>query len=323
MIANVSQVEEYGGIFYLLDSFVTKTIYAFDSHGKFIGTVGGVGNGPGEYVIPSSFFIDEGKNVICIMDVERQKMIGYSLTDYHFLFEKHLPFSASIIKGLPDGNVVCYNQEYQQGEPLYNLIVTDTNFNVKKKMMEQDFVSGYKMGMTRKLYRVGNTVSAYTHQSPVLCRVKSDTIIPAYHFIFGNYKLPPIEFLKKEGSANRNYIPALMESEYVNYYEVFENEHILCVPYYVNKTMYYGWYDKQCNKTYNYKQEEISRSLKIGSFSSPKGLTSDGKFISLLSPASLKNKEEEGYVFCEELGELLKVSTEEDNPILLLYKEIK
>ena len=47
LIGTVSQAEEYEGVFYLLDAFITKTIYAFDKRGKFISTVGQVGNGPG------------------------------------------------------------------------------------------------------------------------------------------------------------------------------------------------------------------------------------------------------------------------------------
>ena len=187
--------------------------------------------------------------------------------------------------------------------------------------MEQEFASGYKMGMTRKLYSVGNVVSAYTHQSPYLCRVNSDTIVPVYEFKFGDYRLPPLDFLQKEGSNNRNYIPALRESGYINYYEVYENERMLCVPYYVDKTMFYGWYDKKRSKTYNYKLDEMTSSLKSGSFSTPIGTTSDGKFISLLSTEQLMSMKENGMDFVEELERLISQSKEDDNPILLLLKE--
>ena len=276
LIASVTQAEEYGGVFYLLDAFITRTVYAFDKQGKFIGTVGRKGKGPGEYVIPSSFFIDARLGAVCVIDVEQQKLMGYSLKDYRLAFEHKLPFSSMSMRFMDDGTAVLYNQEYKSDEPLYNLIVVDKDFKIKKRMMEQEFASGYKMGMTRKLYSVGNVVSAYTHQSPYLCRVNSDTIVPVYEFKFGDYRLPPLDFLQKEGSNNRNYIPALRESGYINYYEVYENERMLCVPYYVDKTMFYGWYDKKRSKTYNYKLDEMTSSLKSGSFSTPIGTTSDG-----------------------------------------------
>ena len=321
LIGSITQAEEYGGVFYLLDAFITKTVFAFDKQGKYIGTVGRVGNGPGEYVIPSSFFIDEKLNAVCVIDVEQQKLIGYSLNGYQLMFEKKLPFSSTAMRFMEDGNIVYYNQEYKIGEPLYNLIVTDKNNDVQKKMMEQEFVSGYKMGMTRKLYSVGKLVSAYTHQAPFLCRVKSDTIVPAYEFKFGEYQLPPLDFLQKEGSNNNNYIPALMASDYVNFYEVYENEQMLCVPYYVAKTMFYGWYDKKHSKTYNYKLEDMTSSLKSGPFSTPIGTTSDGKFISLLRTGQLMGMKAEGQKFVKELEGLIAQSEEDDNPILLLLKE--
>ena len=321
LIGTISQAEEYEGVFYLLDAFITKTIYAFDNQGKFISTVGRVGNGPGEYVIPSSFFVDAKKQNICVIDVEQQKLIGYSLDGYHLVFEKKLPFSSSAIKYLKDGDVICYNQEYQTGEPLYNLIVTDAGFNVKKKMMEQEFVSGYKMGMTRKLYNVGEEISAYTHQLPFLYRVESDTIIPAYEFKFGSYQIAPLDFLKKEGAGNKNYIPALMDSGYINFFEVYESERMLCVPYYVDRTMFYGWYDKKECEVYNYNLDEMSNSLQSGSFSSPIGTTSDGRFISLLRTGPLIDIKNEGTEMVDELAVLVEESEEDDNPILMLCKE--
>ena len=206
---------------------------------------------------------------------------------------------------------------------IYTTSVPKKSFydTLKKKMMEQEFVSGYKMGMTRKLYNWDGVVSAYTHQAPFLCRVKSDTIVPVYEFKFGNYQIAPLDFLKKEGANNRNYIPALRESEYVNFYEVYENERMLCVPYYVDKTMYYGWYDKENATVYNYTLDEMSGSLQSGPFSSPIGTTSDGKFISLLRPGQLLEKKAEGIVFVKDLEILIEQSEDDDNPILLLYKE--
>lgn len=256
-----------------------------------------------------------------MIDVEQQKIIGYSLDGYGLAFEKKLPFSSSVINYLKDGDVVCYNQEYQTGEPLYNLIVTDEGFNVKKKMMEQEFVSGYKMGMTRKLYSVGEQISAYTHQMPFLYRVESDTIVLAYEFKFGSYQIAPLDFLMKEGADNKNYIPALMESGYINFYEVYESERMLCVPYYVDKTMFYGWYDKKESEVYNYNLDEMSNSLQSGPFSSPIGTTSDGRFISLLRTEQLIEMKNEGTEIVGELATLIEQSKEDDNPILLLCKE--
>ena len=96
---------------------------------------------------------------------------------------------------------------------------------------------------------------------------------------------------------------------------------MLCVPYYVDKTMYYGWYDKENATVYNYTLDEMSGSLQSGPFSSPIGTTSDGKFISLLRPGQLLEKKAEGIVFVKDLEILIEQSEDDDNPILLLYKE--
>ena len=124
----------------------------------------------------------------------------------------------------------------------------------------------------------------------------------------------------KEGANHKNYVEVLRNSSYVNYYEVHESDRFLCVPYFVDNTMYYGFYDKQNDKIYNYSQNEMQKDLQIGLYSTPVGTTSDGYFISLLNPGRLKDLKGNGVILNKELDALIETSTEDDNPILLFYK---
>ena len=97
LIGTVSQAEEYKGIFYLLDAFITKTVYAFDGQGNFVSTVGRVGNGPGEYVVPSSFFISdalqtEQKKTLKMDNICKILFVIISLTIKASLFCKYSIF---------------------------------------------------------------------------------------------------------------------------------------------------------------------------------------------------------------------------------------
>lgn len=319
LLGGVDQAEEYNGRYFLLDFYVSRTLYAFDNKGTFISSIGKRGNGPGEYNGPFSFCINKERGIIHIVDLDLQKVINYSLKDYQYLSEKQLPFACFAMEYLPNGDIAWYNGEADTENPIKNVILTDETMNIKKEMMEQEFSSGYKIGMVRKLYKQNNVVSAYSHLHPLLFRIENDTIIPAYQFSFGNHQLAPVDFLKKEGADNRNYIPALKASPYVYFYEVYENNKLLCVPYFVDNTMFFGFYDKQNSKVYNYKQDELQQSLSIGAFSSPVGMTSDNKFISLLRPGLLKELREEGMNLDGRLNSLIAQSDTEDNPILLLF----
>lgn len=320
LLGAVSQIKEADGKLVLLDVFLSHKAYIFDRQGKFISQLGNIGNGPGEYVIPSSCIIDQKKGIVSIIDPSQQKVIDYSLYDYKFLSEKKVPFSSNFAERLTDDEWAWHNASYEGEAPYYGIYLTDNDFEIKKEMLDLDFASGYKQGMVRKVYKYGETVSTYSHYSPILYGVNADVAYERFRFDFGKYQYPSLDFFLKEGANHKNYVEALRNSSYVNFYEVHESSRFLCVPYFVDKTMYYGFYDKQNDKIYNYNQNEMQEDLQIGLYSSPVGITSDGYFISLLNPGKLKELKENGVILNKELDALIETSTEDDNPILLFYK---
>ena len=320
LLGAVSQIKEADGKLILLDVFLSHKAYVFDRQGKFISQLGNIGNGPGEYVIPSSCVVDEEKGIVSIIDPSQQKVIDYSLADYKFLSEKKVPFSSNSAERLSDDEWVWHNASYKGEAPYYGVYLTDNDFEIKRKLVELEFASGYRQGMVRKVYKHGETVSTYSHYSTILYGVKSDVAYERFRFDFGEYQYPSLDFFLKEGANHKNYVEVLRNSSYVNFYEVHESERFLCVPYFVDNTMYYGFYDKQNDKIYNYSQNEMQKDLQIGLYSTPVGTTSDGYFISLLNPGRLKDLKENGVILNKELDALIETSTEDDNPILLFYK---
>lgn len=320
LLGAVSQIKEADGRLILLDVFLSHKAYVFDREGKFISQLGNIGNGPGEYVIPSSCVVDEEKGVVSIIDPSQQKVIDYSLADYKFLSEKKVPFSSNSAERLSDDEWVWHNASYKGEAPYYGVYLTDNEFEIKRKLVELEFASGYRQGMVRKVYKHGETVFTYSHYSPILYGVKADVAYERFRFDFGEYQYPSLDFFLKEGANHKNYVEVLRNSSYVNYYEVHESDRFLCVPYFVDNTMYYGFYDKQNDKIYNYSQNEMQKDLQIGLYSTPVGTTSDGYFISLLNPGRLKDLKGNGVILNKELDALIETSTEDDNPILLFYK---
>lgn len=318
LLGGCNQCTSVGGYYILLDNVMSKALYAFNLDGSFVKQIGTRGNGPGEYISPFKYSVNDCDNTLTVIDVEQQKMIVYSLADFHFVSEKKMPFYSDDMEQLSDGNYVWYNKLISDDFDSY-VFVTDKEFNVGNSFLPIDFASGYSLGASRKLYKCGDGVSLYKPFEAVLYRVDSDSIYSAFQLQFGKNTLPPIDFLEKKSANNRNYIPDLLESPYVAFYNVYENEHSLCVPYYVNKTLYFGFYDKQKNISYNFSQEKLQSELQIGAFSSPIGVAQDGSFISLLRPGLLLQLQENGAKINAELMQLLNESAEDDNPILLFF----
>ncbi len=317
MLGGVNQCEEVGGRYILLDNVMSRALYSFNQDGSFVRQIGKKGNGPGEYITPFKFSVNESNNTLSVIDIEQQKIIVFSLDDFRFLSEKRLPFYSDNMEQLPDGEYVWYNKISSEVSDSYAFI-TDEDFKIKKSFLPIDFESGYSLGTARRLYRQGDEVSLYTPFSPILYRVQSDSIYPAYQFKFGEKVLAPLDFLKEKSANNSNYIPALMDSPYVAFYNVYEGEQSLCVPYYVDKTLYFGFYDKKNKMTYRYTQDKMQSELQVGAFSSPIGVSRNGAFISLLRPGLLLQLMEQGKKIDNNLIQLLKETTEEDNPILLI-----
>lgn len=88
-----------------------KQLYAFDSRGKFVGNIGRIGNGPGEYIKIDAFYIDEEADVVgvvhgakeCIMYYDYKGKYLYSLT-----LDKKDAHVINKIQLLPDGRMIAH-----------------------------------------------------------------------------------------------------------------------------------------------------------------------------------------------------------------------
>lgn len=57
----------------------TNPIVLFDRQGKFIGKIGNVGQGPGEYMMPYDAIIDEGNDRIYVVEMTKNQVMEYNL----------------------------------------------------------------------------------------------------------------------------------------------------------------------------------------------------------------------------------------------------
>lgn len=319
LIGTITQAGEVNGQFLLLDGVVGKKLFLFQKDGNFLKQIGDSGSAPGEYAMPVSFSIDTFRQRLAIIDAVGRKVLYYDLSDYHFLFERKLPFSSSKMEWLSEDVIAWYTTSSSKGDNDGYIVLTDSAFQVKKRLLRSDYKTAYYVGTTPKLYKSSDCLSVYKPFVSEVYRIAEDSILLSYRLSFGNYEMAPIEFLKKEGGQKGNYIPALRNSSYIYYYSVFENDDLLLVPYYVDGTMYYGIHSKNDGKTYNYTKEDIQKDLLVGAFSAPVGTGNDNSFISLLRPSLLMELRDEGITLDERLLALLAKSKEEDNPILLIY----
>ena len=144
------KVDKKGRI-YALDT-KTARIQVYDSNGKHLETVGGKGQGPGEFLIPSSFFLDRKGNIY-VRDTMTRKITVFSkdwkykksislneIAHDKFFVDKEENIFINILNYESDGNMNI------------NFIKLNPKENIKKKFISAFFLKPIINGKSRFIY---------------------------------------------------------------------------------------------------------------------------------------------------------------------------
>lgn len=77
LIGQIDKLVFDGKHYYILDKNIGKTLLIFDNNGKFVKKVGGIGKGPGEYLAPTDFVVNDSE--IILIDGIGHKIMYYSI----------------------------------------------------------------------------------------------------------------------------------------------------------------------------------------------------------------------------------------------------
>ena len=78
LIGHIDELQVFDGCIFILDRLIAKSMYVFNSNGSFIGKIGSLGNGPGEYIQLIDFTLDTKNRLIYLLDY------GLRIHIYHF-----------------------------------------------------------------------------------------------------------------------------------------------------------------------------------------------------------------------------------------------
>lgn len=104
IIGEIGKVEIVDDKVFVLDRF-SKNIYRFDLEGRFIGQIGGRGQGPGEFVDPYSFAINHKDKQIVICDRASFNILAY---DYDGNFIHSCRMRANQFAYLPESKDIVF-----------------------------------------------------------------------------------------------------------------------------------------------------------------------------------------------------------------------
>lgn len=314
--------------FYILDE-IAYTLLKFDKNGKFIYKIDRKGRGPGEYLELSSFTLtNEGLmlysnwgQTIHYFDCDGNYIKSFSLNSYEFNF------------GI--GYVTCFGDS--------TLIFSHNNFSseytprlfyfdVKEKIIFKGFLPSSvatKYSSPNVFYQSNDLTFYKPMYENYGLEIDSKGFRRAIYFDFGDKGFIPGMAESSKEEITFEYIKKIGRIEHISDFVFTDN--IMFFHYAFGKHIYYIFYSFDTKETYSYAE---SRSKPITLWNRPRASIGD-YFVGEINPInlinmnnyinSLKGEAKENYEkYKEELPvkfeEVLSNVTDNDNPILLLYK---
>ena len=77
LIGNINRIEMNDSLIFVSEH---DKLYTFTLNGKFVAKIGNKGEGPDEYMVLSSFYIDDEKQQVTIIDEFKNALINYDFT---------------------------------------------------------------------------------------------------------------------------------------------------------------------------------------------------------------------------------------------------
>lgn len=319
LINNVGQIEYKNDTLFVLDDSTLKLL-AFNKQGTFLQAIGKKGNGPGEYTLPVSIFLNEKEATLYVIDAGQQKLIEFNANTFGFKKEHKLPFNSSCVCSLNDGQHLVWNDnQYQDTETAYHFLTTNSNLNVENHYVEKEFKSGYITAPAVSLFKSGPHIYGYTPFSPVIYELTADECRAKYGVKYGDYEFPSVSYMNEiSNKGTSSYFNKLEMSGLISYNKMLGNKHCLLSCFMVNKSKYIGCYNLQSKKGDVYLLDDFARTLQCGQFEYAATSIKADRFALVMSSGALKHLETERYAYCDRLKPIVNKTSEEDNPIICL-----
>lgn len=316
LLGKISQMEVCKDKIYLLDSYSTRSLFVFSLDGKFLNKIEGLGNGPGEFMSPHSFYVNE-QGYLYILDWEQSRLLKYDSDKLTFLEEIILPVKSPLsFFVLPEKDLYLYycipGSVADKGNK--QILVADKQGSIIKEFLDVPISSKVLHGAPNNFYYFNNSVNFYPYFSDKIYTIDADSLQCKSELSFGNNKLVEKEMFTKH-SESREVMEEILNTDCIRLLYIYETLNNLVVKYYIRKDFYVGVYNKRTSRNVNFKYVEVKDDLGFGgSFPLPIG-TYKNQFIGAINPSDIDEK----MVSDKNLKKVISGITKEDNPILVLY----
>ena len=237
LISDIKRVVDVEGKVYVLTR--TNEIFCFDrATGKYIRTIGRLGEGPGEYVSAMDICYDEKEKCICVVDYYKSAIHNYSL-DGRFLGDRK--FDEETAEGVnltvyadcaPDGNMLlslCMPPQKPSRDYVYMMLRPDGTstgvdvFSPVRSKIAQVEVSRHPIAKSEDGLRF------FKFMNDTIFTLSGDEVVPFCKLNLGR-KMVPKDVLAKMGPYEDVNAGKLYQSGYsLPLFELYEDKNYILV----------------------------------------------------------------------------------------------
>ncbi len=319
LIMDATIVKLWKDRIYILDSYSSnKGVYVFGMDGKYIGRIGNVGQGPGEYIMPINMFFDASNGSLFVKDVARNRILAYDLDSFMCISEYEVPFYSDCVEYLCEDRLIWYvgagcanDEEFKQHIQVTDLKGTPITHCVER----MDLPKRGLYNVTTHFHTCADKMFFHHPFSNVVYNynVETNSVEYAYSLSWTDDKFPSLNYVKEN---KEQIIDKLKADNYITYYSLTENSQKLLCYFGKKGGNYIGVYDKKSQKGYYSKVSSIEDDLGLIKYVRPKSVYKD-YFVSVVYMESLQgiSKNSVLYPFYNE-----GMNQDGGNPIVVLYK---
>lgn len=180
-----------------------ESLYAFDSSGKFLNPIGKKGQGPGEYILPSNFFLNTDRPVVYVADLK--KILEYDFDGNHIRSIDKPEFDNNLLTNISYvGDDLFIGDVYNDGEIKYKYYLFNRDGEIINCFPNHIFFNKEKeVTGTRALeaIRIDHQLYLKDYINDTLYVLNDSKLQPAYVFGLGKYSYP-MEYLENFNMDN-------------------------------------------------------------------------------------------------------------------------
>ncbi|MGM9759090.1 MAG: 6-bladed beta-propeller [Parabacteroides sp.] len=300
---------------FVLDRQATA-VYRFSINGKLQNRIGKQGQGPGEYIRPTSLYVDKETRTVFVLDGNNQKFYLYD-------------FAGKFIRSF---KMECFSYTMEKVGSDY--VYANAFYDKQKQELVKMNAGGTLLKSLNSTYKAGKGISIevpffYAYRSKVYYKVPIDNRVyevdadlkkhPVYQFELGSYTPNPEE---RQIVTRQNQGKVELQKGAVIIWDLSESDSHLLISYSFNKTSAMAVYEKQTGKisipktgeAYGWK-DDLSQGPAVRFDSNTAGhrcSTEANQVVSLIYPSALDwDKYKQG-----SFAKTLQTMSEDDNPII-------